>query len=105
MELKRILVLAGAAVLLSGLPVQAGKISVETGKKLFNSPGLGGSTNGKSCNSCHPDGAKLENAGANKQLSKAINGCITGSLGGKKIDGRSGEMRSLKLHIESLNQK
>lgn len=105
MELKKILVLAGAAVLLSGLPVQAGKISVELGKKLFNSPGLGGSTNGKSCNSCHPDGAKLEKAGANKELSKAINRCITGPMGGKKIDGRSVEMKSLKLYIESLAQK
>jgi cytochrome c peroxidase len=105
MKLKKILVLAGATVLLSGLPVQAGKISVESGKKLFNSPGLGGSTNGKSCNSCHPGGAKLEKAGANKELSKAINGCITGALGGKRIDGRSAEMKSLKMYIESLSQK
>lgn len=104
MELKKILVLAGATVLLSGQPVLAGKISVEHGKKLFNSPGLGGSTNGKSCNSCHPDGAKLEKAGANKQLSKAINRCVTDPLGGNKIDGRSGEMKSLKMYIKSLAQ-
>jgi cytochrome c peroxidase len=102
MKLKKILVLAGAAVLLSGLPVQAGKISAEFGKKLFNSPGLGGSTNGKSCNSCHPGGAKLENAGANKQLTKAINRCITGQMAGKKIDGRNAEMKSLKMYIQQL---
>lgn len=105
MGLKKILVMAGAAVLLSGLPAQAGKVSVEMGKKLFTSPGLGGSTNGKSCNSCHPGGEKLEKAGASKTLSKAINSCITGSLAGKKIDGRNAEMKSLKLYIESLPQK
>lgn len=106
MNLKKILVMAGAAVLLSGLPVMAGeKTSVELGKKLFTSPGLGGSTNGKSCNSCHQGGAKLEKVGANKELSKAINNCITGPLAGKKIDGRSVEMKSLKLYIESLAQK
>lgn len=105
MELKTILVLAGAAVLLSGQPVLAGKVSVEHGKELFNNPGLGGSTKGKSCNGCHPDGAKLEKAGAGKGLSKAINRCITGQMTGKKIDGRNAEMKSLKMYIESLGQK
>jgi cytochrome c peroxidase len=105
MGLKKILAMAGAAVLLSGLPALAGETSVELGKKLFNSPGMGGSTNGKSCNTCHPNGAKLEKAGENKGLAKAINACITGPLGGKKIDGRSAEMRSLKLYSESLAQK
>ena len=53
-----------------------------------------------------PDGgAKLEKAGASKQLSKAINHCVTDPLGGKKIDGRSGEMKSLKMYIASLAQK
>ncbi|NTV13834.1 MAG: hypothetical protein HGA96_07910 [Desulfobulbaceae bacterium] len=98
--------MAGAAVLLSGLPVLAGeKTSLELGKKLFTSPGLGGSSNGKSCESCHPGGAKLEKAAANKDLGQMINHCITDTLGGKKIDGRSVEMKSLKLYIGSLNQK
>lgn len=105
MHLKKILVMAGAAVLLSGLPVMAGETSLELGKKLFTTPGLGGSTNGKSCNSCHAGGAKLEKAAANKELAKAINKCITGPLAGKKIDGRSAEMKSLKLYIESLTAK
>ncbi len=106
MDLTKILVMAGAAVLLSGLPVLAGeKTSMELGKKLFTSPGLGGSTTGKSCNSCHPGGAKLENAAANKDLGKLINHCITDTLGGKKIDGRSVEMKSLKMYTESLGQK
>jgi cytochrome c peroxidase len=105
MNLKKILLVTGAAVLLSGLPATAKEISLEHGKKLFTSPGLGGSSNGKSCNSCHAGGAKLEKAGTNKQLSKAINRCTTGSLGGQKIDGRSAEMKSLKMYIASLPQK
>lgn len=106
MSLKKILVMAGAAVLLSGLSVTAGeKTSVELGKKLFNNPGLSGSNSDKSCNSCHPNGAKLEKVGANKQQTKAINRCLTGSLAGKKLDGRGVEIKSLKLYIATLAQK
>lgn len=105
MNLRRIVVLSGVALLLTGLPALAGKSSVEMGKALFNDPALGGSTNAKSCNSCHPDGEKLENAAGKKNLSAVINRCITGPLGGKKLDGRSVEMLSLKLYIESLAKK
>lgn len=105
MDIKKILVMAGATMLLSGLPVMAGETSLELGKKLFTTPGLGGSTNGKTCNSCHQGGAKLEKAAANKELAKTINNCITGPMAGKKIDGRSVEMRSLKMYIESLAPK
>ena len=105
MSLKKIVVMAGAAVLLSGLSVMAGRTSVELGKQLFTNPGLGGSGNGKSCNSCHPGGAKLEKSSENPGLAKAINHCITGPLGGKRIDGRSVEMKSLKLYIAALAQK
>lgn len=82
----------------------AGKSSLEYGKKLFNDTTLGGSTNDKSCASCHPGGEGLENAGDNKKLSKMINRCITGPLKGSKIDGRTAEMRSLKLFIQSLGK-
>lgn len=105
MKLKQIFVTAGAVTLLSGLPALAGETSVEFGKKLFNNPGLGGATSGKSCNTCHPDGAKLEKAGANPELTKAINRCLTGSMGGKKLDGRGVEMKSLKLYSKSLAKK
>jgi cytochrome c peroxidase len=105
MNLKKIVVLSGVALLLTGLPALAGKSSVELGKKLFNDPGLSGSTNDKTCNSCHPGGEKLEAAAGKKNLSKIINRCITGPLGGQKIDGRSVEMISLKMYIESLAQK
>ena len=83
----------------------AGKSSIENGQKLFNDPSLGGSANEKSCASCHPGGEGLENAGNNKKLVKMINRCITGPLKGEKIDGRSAEMRSLKLFIQSLASK
>jgi cytochrome c553 len=94
-------ILMGSALLLAG-PALAGKSSVEYGKKLFNDPQLGGSTTAESCNDCHLDGKGLEKAGSNPKLSAVINRCITGPLKGEKIDGRSVEMRSLKMYIESL---
>ena len=80
----------------------AGKSSVEMGKKLFNDPTLSGSTNDRTCNSCHDNGSGLEKSGNNKKLAKIINRCIIGPLKGKKLDGRSIEMRSLKMYIHSL---
>lgn len=99
----RFMALVGcAAVMLSFGMGYCGESSVETGKKLFNDPSLGGSTNDKSCNSCHADGKGLEQAGAKENLSEIINRCVTGQLGGAKIDGRTVEMRSLKMYIQSL---
>ncbi len=92
-----------AMALLSG-PVYAGESSVEYGKKLFNDPTLGGSTNDKSCSTCHSNGKGLEHAGSKKNLTAMINHCITGPLGGKKIDGRSVEMRSLKMYIQTFEK-
>ena len=97
-------ILAGAILLIGG-QAMAGKTSVELGKKLFNDPTLGGSTNDKSCNSCHADGEGLEKAADNKKLVKVINQCITGPLKGNKIDGRTAEMRSLKIYIKTLSVK
>ena len=78
---------------------------MELGKKRLTDPTLGGSANDKSCNSCHADGKGLEKASDNKKLVKVINQCITGPLKGKKIDGRTAEMRSLKMYIKSLQVK
>ncbi len=94
------MLLAGS-ILLAG-PALAGKSSSELGKQLFNDPALAGSANDQSCNSCHADGKGLAKAGTNPKLTKMINKCITGPLAGHKIDGRSVEMRSLKMYIESL---
>jgi cytochrome c peroxidase len=81
----------------------AGKSSADLGQNLFNDPKLGGSNNESSCNSCHAGGKGLENAAANKKLSKLVNNCLTGKMAGEKIDGRSVSMRSLKMYIKSLH--
>ncbi|MDF1576989.1 MAG: cytochrome c peroxidase [Desulfobulbales bacterium] len=95
-------VLLAGAILLIGGQAMAAKSSAELGKELFNDPTLGGSPNDKTCNSCHPGGEGLEKAADNKKLVKVINQCVTGPLEGNKIDGRSVEMRSLKMYIQSL---
>lgn len=106
MNLKKIVVLAGTVVLLSGpSSVMAAEPSVELGRRLFSNPGLSGSTNGMSCSSCHPRGEKLGQAWLDNNLNEVINRCITGPLGGKSIDIRGAEMRSLKMYIESLTKK
>ncbi|OGR03302.1 MAG: hypothetical protein A2511_16885 [Deltaproteobacteria bacterium RIFOXYD12_FULL_50_9] len=74
---------------------------MELGQKLFNDKTLGGSTGDKSCNSCHANGKGLEKAGNNPKLAEAINRCVV-NMGGKKIDGRTVEMKSLELYIKSL---
>jgi len=97
-------VIFGLTVILWAALALAGKSSVEYGKQLFNDPTLGGSTNESSCNTCHADGKGLEKSGSNSNLVKVINQCITGPLKGEKIDGRTAEMRSLKMYIESLGE-
>jgi cytochrome c peroxidase len=104
MDRKTMAVLAAAAVMSFAVPAVAGKSSVELGKKLFNDPALGGSTNSTSCNTCHPDGKKLARAGKRKDLTAMINRCIVGPLKGERIDGRTVAMRSLKLYIKSLSE-
>ena len=94
-----------AMALTIGTSVAAEKSSVEYGKKLFNDPTLGGSTNDKTCNSCHNNGKGLENSGNNPELVKMINTCISGPLQGNKLDGRTVPMRSLKMYIQSLGKK
>ena len=97
-------VIFGLTVILWAALALAGKSSVEYGKQLFNDPTLGGSTNESSCNTCHADGKGLEKSGSNSKLVKVMNQCITGPLKGEKIDGRSVEMRSMKMYIVSLGE-
>jgi cytochrome c len=75
---------------------------IEKGKQLFKDPALGGSTNDKSCNTCHPDGKGLENAGAN--LEGAIQACIEKALEGKPPAADSQEMKDLVAYIKSLKK-
>ncbi len=97
-------VLIAASVMIAGSSFASEKSTVDLGKKLFNDRALGGSTNDTSCTTCHKDGKGLENASKNQKISKIINQCITGPLKGSKIDGRSVEMRSLKMYIETFNK-
>jgi hypothetical protein len=72
------------------------------GKILFNDTHLGGTTGGRSCNSCHPGGKGLEKAGARNDLPGIINACIENALKGKPLDRKSGKMADLVAYIESL---
>jgi cytochrome c peroxidase len=94
-----------AVIFAAVFSVAAEKSSVEYGKNLFNDPTLGGSTNDKTCNSCHDNGEGLDQAGKNPKLSKVINKCVTGPLKGSKLDGRNVQMRSLKMYIQSLGKE
>ena len=49
-------------------PGISSEASVEKGRQLFNDAGLGGSTNNKSCGSCHVDGVGLKEAGTNEEI-------------------------------------
>jgi cytochrome c len=75
---------------------------VARGKQLFTDPTLGGSTNDKSCNTCHPDGKGLEKAVAN--LETTIQACIQKALKGKPLAKDSQEMKDLVAYITSLRK-
>ncbi len=77
--------------------------SIEKGKALFNDLKLG--TTGKSCNTCHPDGKNIQQAGTKSNLDQIVNACITHSIKGKALDPQSVEMQSLLLYIRSLGAK
>jgi len=90
------------SVVLVSLAMAAGQPSVERGRDLFNSAGLG--TNGKSCASCHPGGKGLETAAASgqKKLEKVINQCIVKALKGKALAPGSPDLASLVAYLETL---
>jgi len=99
--------------LLCALAFAAGYI--ERGKTLFNDPKISGATSGKSCNTCHPGGSGLEQAGMKKEfrlggvkqgnLEEAINFCIVKALNGNALDPQSQEMQDLTEYIKSLSPK
>lgn len=86
--------------LMAGNLPAAERPSAALGEKLFRDPTLGG--NAKSCNTCHPDGKGVEDAGTRPDLAQVINRCISGPLAGNKIPEDSTEMQSLILYIRSL---
>ncbi len=98
------LFLALGAVVASSITFAAqSEATIEKGKALFNDPNLG--TNGKSCNSCHPNGKGLERSRSNPELVETINGCITILLKGKALDPKSVDMQSLVLYVKSLGSR
>lgn len=88
--------------------------SVENGKKLYNDSAFAGSPNPKSCNTCHPNGRGLEQAGTKKytalmgikatSLEDIVNICIKRPLMGKPIAHDSQQMRDIVTYIKSLGK-
>jgi cytochrome c len=85
------------------------------GKALFNDPEFAGSTNDKSCNSCHPDGRGLEKA-ADKasfsimgnqmdSLEDTVNTCIKMALKGNVLSKDSQQMKDIVQYIKSFKGK
>jgi cytochrome c len=113
MKLARIAGLVCMAVLLIVPLVYAGG-DAERGKSLFNDPTLGGSTNARSCNTCHPGGSGIEKAGTKKYtrfmgiamstLEEVVNTCIEKPLKGKALDTNSQDMQDIVAYIKSLGK-
>jgi hypothetical protein len=101
-DMKKMLLMVAPFCLIAATAVFAEGPSIERGKALFGSAALG--TNGKSCETCHPGGARLtEAAGYGEgKLKKIINSCISTPLAGKKLADDSMEMKSLVMYISSL---
>ena len=86
--------------------------SASQGKTLFNDPKFAGAMSGKSCNTCHPGGTGLEQAGskkefhiagkAQKSLEDAVNACIVYAIGGKALDPKSDAIQDIVAYIKSL---
>lgn len=85
-------------------PLFADNSSIEMGKKFFNDPTLSGSTNNRTCNSCHHNGDGLQDSKDIPKLMEIINRCILGPLNGKKLDHDSVEMLSLVKYIQTIGK-
>ena len=87
-----------------------GQTPEEMGRTHFTNPTFAGGE--KACNSCHPNGRGLEEAGkktkfnimGEKQnsLEEAINMCIANAIKGKPIPEDSKEMKEMVSYIKSL---
>ncbi len=85
------------------------------GRELFNDPKLGNGASGKSCNSCHADGAGLEETGGKNKfvvmgktvfrLEEAVNLCIEHRMKGRALDPKSPAMADIIAYINSLKGK
>jgi cytochrome c len=85
----------------------------ERGKMHFNNPGFAGGK--KSCNSCHPNGKGLEEAGGKNNFTKmggqlasledAVNMCIINANEGNVLKIVTTEMQEIVSYIKSLGKK
>jgi mono/diheme cytochrome c family protein len=103
----KVLVIAAVCALALGLLAAMASTAGDAakGKVLFNDPKLGNGMAGVSCNTCHPNGKGLENAGNRKDLAQFINTCIVNANKGQAIDPKSVDMADLIAYIKSLKGK
>lgn len=107
---KVVMLFAAVYGLILSFAYAAGDVS--KGKALFNDPKFAGAASGKSCNSCHPEGRGLGNAGGKtefqvmgktqKRLEDVVNFCIENANKGKAIDPSSEQMKDIVAYIKSL---
>jgi cytochrome c peroxidase len=105
-------VLTSATILAFTVSAALAAGSASLGKTLFNDPKFAGAMSGKSCNTCHPGGRGLEQAGskkefhiagkAQKSLEEAVNACIVYAIDGKALDPKSDAMQNIVAYIKSL---
>jgi cytochrome c len=105
-------VLIAAAMLFATAVFAMHHTPEDRGKAMFNDTKLGGGTEGRSCNTCHPNGKGLEAVGTKKEwktpggsfktLEEAVNICITMALKGKALDVKSEQMKDIVSYLKSL---
>lgn len=112
--MRKFSIVAVVVIVLAGFTLAFAEGNVENGKKLYNDPTLGGSTNPKSCNTCHPGGRGIEHSGTKKysslmgmsagSLEDVVNICIARPLGGKALANDSQQMQDIVAYIKSLKK-
>ena len=112
MRLIKVITIIAVISLSAALALATG--DAQEGKKLFNDPTLGGSTNERSCNSCHMGGKGIEQAGTKvytkfmgqgvSSLEEVINVCITNPLRGKALPSESKQMQDIVAYIRTLGK-
>ena len=113
MRTVKVLLIAAIALAIVCAIAFAAETPEERGKAHFKNPQF--AEGKKSCNSCHPNGMGLDNAGTKKKfrimgktqnsLEEAINFCIVNANKGKAIPEDSKEMKDIVAYIKSFGRK
>lgn len=109
---KKTIVILACVAFFGGLSL-AHAADAHRGKKLFEDPKFGGGTTGKSCATCHPNGAGLgadlfkrdhySIMGMEKSsIEGVVNACIKIPLGGKPIDPKGEDMQDLLAYMRTI---